>query len=476
MELIYQCGSGFDAEFLCGDLGECAVDICRHALAVSADVEIRTLLQPLDHFRRVLADAILNVDLPVAVAGERSVDLRQRTRGQERLPGLGVDVVRALVLVAEEQPGVSATILLRTLQEERAEGRDADTRADHDDRCGGIGGESERAVRQRIHADLAGRAHQVSEVAAAHTGGNGRFRGVALRGDGEVHVVRVGRGGRGNGVRAVTDRVHQRPEFVGGEGSAQFAQRICKEIGLGRVPTVNVDNACSSGATAVHEAWQAISQGLIDVAVVIGVEKLTQFGGGTLPLSAEDREVKQGIVMPAVYAMRATRYLYETDATPEDLALVSVKARKHGALNPFAQFRKETTVEEVLAARPIADPLTLPMCCPTGDGAAVVILASDRARARLDSTPGVRIAASILHSGHVAEGYRDMTKPEISYDSARDAYAMAGIEPKDLDMIELHDAFAIAELVYYEAFGLAAPGHAVDLIRDGKTPSAAMSS
>lgn len=252
-------------------------------------------------------------------------------------------------------------------------------------------------------------------------------------------------------------------------GGMMTGQRICKEIGLGRVPTVNVDNACSSGATAVHEAWQAISQGLIDVAVVIGVEKLTQFGGGTLPLSAEDREVKQGIVMPAVYAMRATRYLYETDATPEDLALVSVKARKHGALNPFAQFRKETTVEEVLAARPIADPLTLPMCCPTGDGAAVVILASDRARARLESTPGIRIAASILHSGHVAEGYRDMTKPEISYDSARDAYAMAGIEPKDLDMIELHDAFAIAELVYYEAFGLAAPGHAVDLIRDGKT-------
>jgi acetyl-CoA acetyltransferase len=252
-------------------------------------------------------------------------------------------------------------------------------------------------------------------------------------------------------------------------GGMMTGQRICKEIGLGDVPTVNVDNACSSGATAIHEASTAIAQGLIDIAVVIGVEKLTQFGGGALPLSPEDREVKQGIIMPAVYAMRATRYLYETEATAEDLALVSVKARKHGALNPFAQFRKEVTVEEVLASRPVADPLTLLMCCPTGDGAAVVVLASDRARKRLGTSGGMRIAASVLHSGHVEEGFRDMTRPDISSRSAQDAYALAGIEPKDLDMIELHDAFSIAELVYYEAFGLAERGHAADLIRDGKT-------
>jgi benzoylsuccinyl-CoA thiolase BbsB subunit len=252
-------------------------------------------------------------------------------------------------------------------------------------------------------------------------------------------------------------------------GGMMTGQRICKEIGLGTVPTVNVDNACSSGATAIHEAWEAIAQGLIDVAVVIGVEKLTQFGGGAVPLSPEDREVKQGMIMPAVYAMRATRYLHDFDATATDLALVSVKARKHGALNPFAQFRQEVTVDEVLAARPVADPLTLLMCCPTGDGAAVVVLASERARARLDISSGMRVAASVLHSGQVEEGFRDMTKPEITYDSARDAYAMAGIEPKDLDLIELHDAFSIAELVYYEALGLAGRGHAVDLIRDGRT-------
>lgn len=252
-------------------------------------------------------------------------------------------------------------------------------------------------------------------------------------------------------------------------GGMMTGQRITKEIGLGTIPTVNVDNACSSGATAMHEAWTAISQGLIDVAVVIGVEKLTQFGGGMLPLSPEDREVKQGIVMPAVYAMRATRYLYETEATAEDLARVSVKARKHGALNPFAQFREEVTVEQVLAARPVADPLTLLMCCPTGDGAAVVVLVSERARRRLGAPHGMRVAASVLHSGQVEEGFRDMTKPEITYESARDAYAQAGIGPEDLDMIELHDAFSIAELVYYEAFGLTEKQSAVALLRDGRT-------
>ncbi|MGO1543643.1 MAG: thiolase family protein [Gulosibacter sp.] len=252
-------------------------------------------------------------------------------------------------------------------------------------------------------------------------------------------------------------------------GGMMTGQRICKEIGLGTIPIVNVENACSGGATAVHEAWKAIQQGLADVAVVIGVEKLTQFGGGTLPLSPEDREVKQGIVMPAVYAMRATRYLHDYDATPEDLALVSVKSRKHGAMNPFAQFRTETTVEEVLAARPIADPFTLPMCCPTGDGASVVILASEEACERLGLKQGMRVAASVLHSGHVEEGARDMTWPDISENSAKDAYAVAGIEAKDLDMIELHDAFSIAELVYYEVFGLTERGHGVDLIRDGST-------
>lgn len=251
-------------------------------------------------------------------------------------------------------------------------------------------------------------------------------------------------------------------------GGMLTGQRICKEIGLGGVPIVNVDNACSGGATAIHEAFLAIREERADVVVAIGVEKLTQFNGGTLPLSAEDREVRLGLVMPAVYAMRARRYLHETDATEEDFALVSVKARRHGAANPFAQFRHEVTVQEVLASRPVADPLRLLMCCPTGDGAAVVVVVSERVRQRVGGAAS-RIRASVLHSGQVAEGFRDMIDPQITRDSATDAYEAAGLGPDDVDVVELHDAFSSAELVYYESLGLAKPGQGFELIRDNST-------
>jgi benzoylsuccinyl-CoA thiolase BbsB subunit len=251
-------------------------------------------------------------------------------------------------------------------------------------------------------------------------------------------------------------------------GGMLTGQRIVKELGIGAVPVTNFDNACSGGATALHAAWKDIQADRHDVVLVIGVDKLTQFGGGTLPLVAEDPEVQQGMVMPALYAMRARRYLYERDADVKDLAGVAVKARRHGANNPYAQFRSAVTVEQVLQSRPIADPLTLMQCCPTGDGAAAVIVVSEKGRRRL-AKPAVRIAASVLHSGQVTSGFRDMLRPEITYQSARDAYEAAGVDPGDLDVVELHDAFTIAELVYYEALGLCAPGSSAAYCREGKT-------
>lgn len=251
-------------------------------------------------------------------------------------------------------------------------------------------------------------------------------------------------------------------------GGMLTGQRIVKEVGIGSVPVTNVDNACSGGATALHIAWKDILAGRHDIVMVLGVDKLTQFGGGTLPLVLEDPEVRQGIVMPAVYAMRAQRFLHERDASVEDLASVSVKARRHGARNPYAQFRSEVTIEQVLQSRPISDPLTLLQCCPTGDGAACVILASEAGRRKL-GTPAVRIAASILHSGQVTAGFRDMLRPEISSHSASDAYEAAGFGAADLDVIELHDAFSIAELVYYEALGLCPEGESANYLRSGKT-------
>lgn len=251
-------------------------------------------------------------------------------------------------------------------------------------------------------------------------------------------------------------------------GGMLTGQRIVKDMGIGGVPVINVDNACSGGASALHVAARDVAEGRTDVALAIGVDKLTQFGGGTLPLVEEDPEVQRGMVMPALYAMRAQRYLHERNETSDLLAEVSVKARRHGKANPFAQFRKETTVDEVLASRPIADPLTLLQCCPTGDGAAAVVVVSE-AKRRAMGLKGATIRASVLHSGKATTGFRDMLSPEITVHGARDAYEAAGIGPEDLDVVELHDAFTIAELVYYEALGLCEAGASADFLRSGAT-------
>jgi benzoylsuccinyl-CoA thiolase BbsB subunit len=251
-------------------------------------------------------------------------------------------------------------------------------------------------------------------------------------------------------------------------GGMLAGQRIVKELGIGGVPVLNVDNACSGGASALHLAARDVAEGRTDVALAIGVDKLTQFGGGTLPLVEEDPEVARGMVMPALYAMRARRYLHERGEGPELLAEVSVKARRAGAANPFAQYREETTVEEVLASRPIADPLTLLQCCPTGDGAAAVVIVSERRRREMGAA-GARIRASVLHSGKATTGFRDMLTPEITFHSAAEAYERAGMGADALDLVELHDAFSIAELIYYEALGLCERGGSAALLRDGAT-------
>jgi len=150
-------------------------------------------------------------------------------------------------------------------------------------------------------------------------------------------------------------------------------QRTLKEIGLVGQPTVNVEGACGSGTLAFWEAWRTIAYGQYDVALALGVENLSRIlSGGPLPLEEDDIEVFMGMGMPSLYAMRAKRYMEEYGVTAEQLAKVVVKSRKHAALNPIAQFRKETTIEGVLKSPMIADPLTRDQCCPVGDASAAL--------------------------------------------------------------------------------------------------------
>lgn len=251
-------------------------------------------------------------------------------------------------------------------------------------------------------------------------------------------------------------------------GGMMAGQRILGRIGLTGIPITNVENACSSSSTALRQAVMAVRSGAHDIVLVIGVEKLTKFGGGTLPLEEEDWEVSQGMVMPALYAMRAQRYMHDFGLTREQLAKVSVKNRANGALNPDAQMRAPVTLEEVLASRPIAEPFTLLQCCPTGDGAAALVICSDRI-ARQYRTDPVRILASDLTSGRFMPGFRDMTIPEITVRGAHEAYEEAGVGPGDINLAEVHDAFTIAEPLYYEAFGFCERGASGHLLDTGAT-------
>lgn len=257
--------------------------------------------------------------------------------------------------------------------------------------------------------------------------------------------------------------------FCGSAYSGRLVgQRVLRPLGMLGLPVVNCENACSSGGTAFREAWLAIANGQYDVALVIGIDKLTALGGGVLPGQPDDWDVAVGLTMPALYAMRARRYLHEHGSSEDDLAEVAVKAHRHGALNPYAQYRNEVTLEQVRAARKVAEPFTLLHCCPTGDGAAALVLMNENKARQVTSSP-VFVRASVLNSGLYKTGFRDMTVPEITLRAVKEIYEASGLGPDDLDVAEVHDAFTIAELLYYEALGLCARGEAVALLKSGAT-------
>jgi acetyl-CoA acetyltransferase len=252
-------------------------------------------------------------------------------------------------------------------------------------------------------------------------------------------------------------------------GGMILGQLVVRDLGLAGIPVYNVENACASGATAVHLARHALQARVYDNVLVVGVEQLTQLGGGTIPLQRNDDKTdlyaSAGMVLPAVYAMRATRFLHEGRGTREDLAAVAVKNRRHGALNEHAQQRSEVTLDEVLGSRPVADPLTLLQCCPSQvDGAAALVLGRKPGGQR-----PVKVLASVVQSGVLEAGDDDILDAEITARAARLAYEQAGVGPADVGVVELHDAFTIAELLYYEALGLAGKGEAAALLRSGQT-------
>ena len=251
-------------------------------------------------------------------------------------------------------------------------------------------------------------------------------------------------------------------------------QVVLRNTGLLGVPIVNVENACASSSTALHLGRQAVASGEQDHVLVLGYEKLYDQDrqrsfrafNASMDLDEMRRRFPSGGEGRSVFMDLYASFSEPAGAggpTPPDeeaLGMVSVKNHHHGALNPYSQFRDEVSLEEVLASRRIAGPLTLLMCSPLSDGAAALVLSS-----RPPHGGQVRVAASVLTSGRGD----DRSMPDAVARAAGQAFERAGLGPEDLDVVELHDATAIAELHLYEELGLCGPGEAARLVLDRVT-------
>jgi len=274
-------------------------------------------------------------------------------------------------------------------------------------------------------------------------------------------------------------------------------QVVLREAGIGGIPIFNVENACASGSSAFHLAWSQVMSGRVDVALALGVEKLTH-PDKAVSFQAFSSAVDVELVMQLMEALKAAPkqasdggktagggdggggggksmfmdiyaaiirgHMAQYGTTQETIAKVAVKSHHHGSLNPRAQYQDEVTVEEVLASREVAYPLTLLMCSPIGDGAAAALIVSPE-YAKKKGLDGPKVAASIIVSGNLPDSGNELAEPR----AAKLAYEMAGLGPVDIDVAEVHDATAAAEILAYEDLGFCARGEGGKLVEDGIT-------
>jgi acetyl-CoA acetyltransferase len=270
-------------------------------------------------------------------------------------------------------------------------------------------------------------------------------------------------------------------------------QVILREMGFGDIPIINTENACASSSTAFHLAWMYVSSGMYDCVLALGVEKLYhedkrrsfQAIGSAVDVGAMQDLIKQTAargrdkadkgasgegagesrsMFMDFYAAGAREHMKRYGTTAMQFAKVAVKSHQNASLNPYAQYRETYAVEDILNSPMVAEPLTRLMCSPIGDGAAALILCSEEKAKQLTTKP-VWVTASILGSGKD----RAPGEPGVTTRMVNKAYAMAGVGPDDIDVIELHDASAPAELMEYEELGLCKVGEGGRLIEEGIT-------
>jgi benzoylsuccinyl-CoA thiolase BbsB subunit len=253
-------------------------------------------------------------------------------------------------------------------------------------------------------------------------------------------------------------------------GGMVEGQAALRDTGITGVEITNVENACTGGATAVRRAWYDIASGLYDIGIAIGAESMTTspIAGKLITPAKGDLSGELGMNTVAKFALSQRRYMDIGGVTLEQIAMVSVKNHHNGCTNPYSQYKKEFSVADIINSRLICDPITQLQSCPTTDGAAAVVLASLDFARRYTTRP-ITIAASIIRSGDYAFRWKDITFSDMTDKAAREAYQMAGIGPEDIDLVELHDAFAVNELQHYVELGFCKRGEEVRLLEDGIT-------
>jgi acetyl-CoA C-acetyltransferase len=264
--------------------------------------------------------------------------------------------------------------------------------------------------------------------------------------------------------------------YVGNMTAGLFIQQehiaslIADHSGLTPIPCTRVEAACASGGLALRSGIMAVASGYHDVVISAGVEKMTDVVDPTPAIataSDQEWEAQQGVTFPSLYAMMARRHMHEYGTSREQLAMFSVNNHKNGALNPLAQYPFEIGVDQVLNSTMVADPLRLLDCSPVTDGAAAVILCPAEDARKYTDTP-VYVKASAQASGTIAlHDRRDITTIDSTVHASRTAYDMAGMGPKNIDAVEVHDCFSINGILAIEDLGFVEKGQGGQAVEDG---------
>lgn len=266
-------------------------------------------------------------------------------------------------------------------------------------------------------------------------------------------------------------------------GNSTSGQRAVYGVGLTGIPVYNVNNNCSTGSTALYLAKQLIEGGIADCILAIGFEKMER---GSLKSAYEDRAnplephmkvmaEKRGITpapfAPQMFGNAGREHMEKYGTTKEQIAKIAVKNHKHSVNNPYAQFRDEYTLEQILGSKKIYEPLTMLQCSPTSEGsAAAIVVSEDFVRRHKLESQAVEIVAQCMRTDSPISfqgSMIEMVGYSMSKNAAESAYKEAGISPNDIQVIELHDCFSANELITYEALGLCKPGEAAKLVDKG---------